>query len=262
MKKLLMFDHDGTICQTNSNAYDSIIHAAEESISQLQPPINHTIENWEELFKNTEGTTEANLAHHLFAQLGIPNALQAECATKFYLARARWYESMQSMGEYVWDSYYPDALKLIAAAGQDTNVLLHLVSGNPRSTLEKRMPKEIALHFQNHDFELQGTFGEEARTRKDLILINIEKAKQDNQFSSKHDAKGFLSNAYYIADSENDLYAGLEAKVRVIWIPSRKLQTVVEQKSKREIRLFETFIGNEFIIVNNLDSDDVQRFLA
>jgi phosphoglycolate phosphatase-like HAD superfamily hydrolase len=264
VKKLIMFDHDGTLCDTNENAYESIKYATNMAFSLLNINMDANIINWQSIFSETTGTTEKYFVEHIANIYSVPLNKRKWFEERYYKSRTKWYQNMSEFNEYVWDTYYPDAEKLLIDISKikTPEVILSLVTGNPSCVITERIPQHIKNHFYNSKKLLQGTFGEEGVTRKELLLKNIEKAKNENSFIPRYDKNNFITNAYYIADSKNDLYAGIEAKVNIIWIPSRSLQIFFKETSSNEIKIYKSFLPDNFLTTNNLTSEEVYKFLG
>ncbi|HQM15685.1 MAG TPA: HAD hydrolase-like protein [Candidatus Woesebacteria bacterium] len=258
---LVLFDHDGTFCQTNHNAYDSIKYAANKAFSlvDMEAPLPEI--NWDVIFHETKGTTEAYLARVLaFRYLSKIHLFEA-FANYFYQARANWYHEQKQMGEFVDDSYYPDIEELLTWLSKNYDCHLGLVTGNPRSVLAERLKISYQKIFRNHSKELMGAFGNEAESRADLLLLALERFQKYDGFKPQKDSNGYLQNVFYIADSENDFFSGLDAKMQMVWIPDRALSAIHDIKAKKHIQ----FIGShaefaQFVIVNNAMSSELLSY--
>lgn len=112
IKYLFLFDHDGTLCNSNEYSYDSIKEAFHTALRNFNPGSENGI-NWDKAFSDTKGTTERNLIRYLSYTNGIPYERHEILEQNFYLLRAQWYENMKRLKEYVWDTYYPDTLELL-----------------------------------------------------------------------------------------------------------------------------------------------------
>ena len=260
--KLFLIDHDGTLCQTNDNAYDSLVAAIKEASHFFGVDTTHLEDNWNQLFSSTTGTSEKFLGKVLFYKLNIQQDQLDNFLKRFYQSRANWYANMRAHGEYVQDTYYPDALQMIEYISQSENSLLMMVTGNPSQVIEQRFASSLRRFFSNGSDELFGAFGEEAETRQDLIDIAVQKAnKHFCKFEANKDDNGFIDNVYYIGDSRADFFAGLKAKVKTIWIPSRQLQAFKQVASEDSISFIETHLSEQVCISNSLESEQVIKFL-
>lgn len=261
---LLMFDHDGTLCDTNENAYDSIKFATLSAVSTFNKNLTVNNIDWGHIFSETLGTTEKNFVQVAANMMSIPLSMHNLFEERFYISRKNWYQNMINLKEYVWDTYYPDAEKLLNDTEKEerANIIKYLVTGNPIHVLEERIPKHIRMHFNSKENQLQGTFGNEALSRKELITKCVQKAIESYKFRPIKNKNGIISNAYYIADSKNDFYAGIEAKVKTIWIPSRSLQNTISESNTQELKLFRQLMPESFITTNNLSSEEVYNFIG
>lgn len=237
---LLMLDHDGTLCNTNENAFESI-KSATISASQIFTK-DFTGENldWNLVFSQTVGTTESYYVRVVANIISIPINQLKLFEERYYTARKNWYQNMINLNEYVWDTYYPDAEKLLLDTSKQhkIKIIKYLVTGNPQQVINERIPQHVRYHFSDTKGNLNGTFGDEGLSRKDLILKTVEKAIKQQDFKPVCNGNRIITNAYYIADSKNDLYAGIEARVRTVWIPSRSLQHLIVENNTQEVKIF------------------------
>jgi phosphoglycolate phosphatase-like HAD superfamily hydrolase len=259
--KLLLVDHDGTLCDTNPLAYDSMKYAFNTVVDILGINLREDID-WDKVFADTRGTTEKNLIRYLSYYCGIHFDKVKQLESKFYHFRAKWYENMRSCNEYIWDTYYPDAHQLVFECAKSNSYELWLLTGNPEVVLEERLSNSIKEIFSKNG-KLQGVFGDLFYSREEVIEAALEKAKIEfGENIVDKDSIGFHKNVYYVADSRSDFFAGIEAKVRTVWIPSRSLQDVIEKKDEDYVRFIENTLGDRVLIVNDLFSDEVKKFVG
>lgn len=259
---LFLIDHDGTLCDTNPLAYESIKYAFQTTVEVMKLSIINDVD-WEKIFSETRGTTEKHLARYLCYACGIPFNKTKQFEEKFYHFRAKWYENMRTSNEYIWDSYYPDTHQLIYDCKKSGRFELWLLSGNPRIVLKERLSNSISDIFRDNSGDLKGAFGEEAYSRQKLIAKALEKSERDiDGFRVRRDRLGFARNVFYVADSRNDFFAGIEVKIKTIWIPSRTLQNTVDIRNEDYVRFIMNTLGERVLIVNDLYTDKVFRFIG
>lgn len=263
VETLILIDHDGTLCNTNLNAFDSIKYAARTACESIKVDYDKLNVDWDKLMTELRGTTEKNLVKHICYNYEIPYIQSGLFEERFYLARANWYANMKSYNEYVYDSYFPDAESLIHHAHNDPTKAIWLVTGNPKVVVSERLAPHIRKFFCNEFGDLMGAFGDEAFTRKELIFNAIDRAEKEYPgFRPVKNGFGFTTNVVYIGDGRHDFFAGLEAKVRTIWIPSRLLQEVKESLSLDYIRFMKNILPTQIEITNDLSSDSTLSFLG
>lgn len=260
-KKLILFDHDGTLCETNPLAYDSIKSAFHSAILSLKLPNNVEID-WEKVFAETTGTTEKNVVRSIGYLGSIPLQMIPDLENKFYNFRAKWFQTMRESGEYVWDSYYPDAHQLAYECFRKKNIHGWLLTGNPEIVVKERITNSLRDIFIGKNGKMMGVFGNEALTREGLLQKAIEKGVHEfGKTMLTKDSKGFYKNIFYIADSRNDFFAGLDAQVKTVWVPSRKLQDIISIKNQDYVKFIKKMMGSEFLITNDLSSKEVYSYL-
>ncbi len=259
--KLILFDHDGTLCETNPMAYDSMKSAFHTTLESLKLKTDVEID-WERTFAETAGTTEKNLVRYVSYVHSVPPQLIPDFENKYYKFRAKWFQTMRESGEYVWDSYYPDAHQLAYECARRRNFHGWLLTGNPEIVVEERLTNSLRDIFLGKDGKIKGVFGNEALTRQDLLTKAIQKAEQAfGKSILDTNSKGFYKHIYYIADSRNDFFAGLEAKIKAVWIPSRKLQSLVDIKNQDYVKFITKMLGNNILITNDLSSKEVYDYI-
>jgi phosphoglycolate phosphatase-like HAD superfamily hydrolase len=258
--KLFLIDHDGTLCQTNPFAFESIKYAALDAVNKLGHENKITTNDWDDIFSETSGTTEKNLARFICNMIGVP---LEEFEKYFYSSRANWFLQMKKSQEFIFDTYYPDAEFLINKVDASSDYHLMMVTGNPENVMDVRLSTHLRKHFCNDGDRILGGFGNECFSRQDLIKNAIEDAiKLFPDFVPSKNNFGFYDNVYYIGDGYKDFKAGIYAKVKTIWIPSRSLPMVKEKSSDEQIKLLMDVLGSNAIITNNLESKPVLDFIG
>jgi len=262
MKKLILLDHDGTVCKSNENAYDSIKYAAQQAARNVGVDIKEIEIDWSKVFNETRGTTEKNLVHYLVYLFHIPLVKFPEFERLFYLSREAWYKNMKKYKEFVYDLYYPDDEIIVEDLEKDEDNILRLVTGNPSNVLEQRIINFLRGKFIDSEGKLQGFFGESAYSRVELLKLAVSSVKKEvDEFEPEFDEQGFMKNVYYIADSRADLFAALYAKIRMVWVASRTLQEVKDTESEDAIGYILKMHKDRILITNNLENDEVAKFL-
>jgi len=258
---LIFFDHDGTLCNTNQNAYDSLIFAAKEAAKIIGIEVDEFTIDWNKVFAETAGTTEKNYIYQVSSYYNIPQLKFNKFEELFYQSRVNWYRNMKSHDEYIYDTYYPDAEVLIDNLAQDKNNILRLLTGNPTSTIKERISNSMRGRFLNSDRELLGYFGELTFTRSDLINYAIKDISIIFPNFTIENRDGFIKNVCYVADTKADLFACLKSQIKVVWIPSRKIQDIVKIQSDEALEYIIKSNPNQILLTNNLESKSVIDFI-
>jgi phosphoglycolate phosphatase-like HAD superfamily hydrolase len=260
---LILLDHDGTLCNTNLNAFDSMKYAARTACESIKVDYDKLNLDWDKLTSETRGTTEKNLVKHICYEYEIPYKQSELFEERFYIARANWYTNMKSYNEYIYDSYFPDAETLIHQSYKDPTKVIWLITGNPKVVVAERLAPHIRKYFTDKNGDLLGAFGNEALSRAELIHLAINRAtKSLPNFQPKKNGLGFTTNVIYIGDGRHDFFAGLEAKVRTVWIPSRLLQEVKENLALDYNRFLKSLLPTQIEITNDLSCPNTLSFLG
>jgi phosphoglycolate phosphatase-like HAD superfamily hydrolase len=257
---LVLFDHDGTTCLTNENAYESIQYGIREAAKMLNIDISPIENNWDQFFHETRGTTEQYVLKVVFNKSTTNIHLFDDYANLYYTARANWYKNMKSYRHYTYDTYYPDAESLIFHCWKTPNIHLGLLTGNPIDTMRERLATHLSeIFFSPNSIN---TFGNEASSREELIRLSIEKAKARIPNFDLHLENNIATNVVYIGDSRADLFSGLTAQVKTVWIPSRMLQITKDSLSEDAIILLRKLLPKAIHITNSLETPETLDFVV
>jgi len=257
---LVLFDHDGTTCLTNENAYESIKYAVRESCKIMGIDLGDIEQKWDQLFHECRGTTELYFIQVVFNKLANHKQFIQDFANLYYTARANWYKNMKSYNHYTYDTYYPDAENLIFHCWKTPNIHIGLLTGNPEDTMKER----LATHL-SEIFLIPGainTFGNEASSREELIKLAIDKAISRIPNFKITQNGNIITNVIYIGDSRADLFAGLAAQVKTIWVPSRTLQNLHDAMSEDSVMVLRKLLPSAILITNNLETPEVKKFIT
>lgn len=260
---LVLIDHDGTLCDTNPSAYESIKYAFDRACENQRVVINGEV-NWDKIMDDLRGTTEKNLVRYLCYSFNIPFEKSETFEQRFYYFREKWYENSRKLGEFIWDTYYPDTHQLLTEYSRFPRYILWLLTGNPDNVIEQRLSNSLRTIFSNKkDKKLQGVFGNESYTRKGMIELACTKAEVNIEgFKVHRDEMGYTTNVVYIADSRHDFFSGIEAKVKMVWVPSRSLQDTIEMRSQDYVKFAISTLGEKrLLIVNDLYTEKVKEFI-
>jgi hypothetical protein len=119
------------------------------------------------------------------------------------------------------------------------------------------------LRYFSDSNRIRGSFGDEGDNREELLEKAIHETQKSNKdFTIIRDSLGFAQNIYYIADSKTDFYAGLNCKIRSIWIPSRIAHDVKELANEISTKYILDLLGNRVLMTNNLSSLEVMNMLG
>lgn len=261
---LVLIDHDGTLCDTNPYAYESMKFATEMACRGVKLDLKNLNINWEDLFAQTQGTTEKNYLRIFCFRYAIPFADINFFEERYYEARTVWYRNMKSFHENPYDTYYPDTENLINICNHRPNLNTWLMTGNPRQVMKERLAKHLLNYFSDERQEdLQGAFGDEAYSRDELFQIAIKKAELSIKgFKIIRDSLGFATNVIYIGDGRKDFFSALNAKIVSVWVPSRKLQETKEIATQDYMVFLKKMLGKRIQVVNRVDAEEVLSLIG
>jgi phosphoglycolate phosphatase-like HAD superfamily hydrolase len=263
MKKLILMDHDGTLCDTSECAYDSIKYAAQAACRKNKIDYELLQKQWDIIVAETAGTTEKNLVKNICIRLDILPPKSKKFEQDFYFFRSDWFRFMKKKKEFIYDTYYPDAEHLVQRAYRTQNFYCYLVTGNPKLTATERLTPHMRVYFSEKNGGLAGAFGEEGWTRQDLMEVAIKKCSQVHKdFRFARDTNGFYTNVFYIGDTYSEFVSALRAKIKIIWIPSRTLQVLKKTIAQEHVGLLRDAFPRYLRITNNLETEDISRFLG
>lgn len=257
---LILIDHDGTLCQTNPSAYDSINYAIENALRTIK--LTPKFIDLDSIMTQLSGTTEKRLVQELISIYSIDLNKQSLFESSFYQSRTNWYKTMKSHNEFIFDTYYPDMEYLVKRIVDNPHFHLGLVTGNPSPVINIRLSPHIKDFFTQKK-HLFGAFGEESTSRTELILKAITKSKSVFPgFIPIKNSNGFFKNIFYIGDSKHDFIAGLTARVKTIYIPSRSLQHTKSVKNEEYVQLIDNILGGELLVTNDCSSQTTLDFVG
>jgi phosphoglycolate phosphatase-like HAD superfamily hydrolase len=257
---LVLFDHDGTTCLTNDNAYESIKYAVREASKVMDINLGNIEEKWDQLFHECRGTTELYFIKVVFNNIANHKQSLEDFANLYYTARANWYKNMKSYNHYTYDTYYPDAENLIFHCWKTPNIHIGILTGNPEDTMKERLATHLSeIFFSSNTIN---TFGNEASSREELINLAVAKAESQIPNFKVNKINNVITNVIYIGDSRADLYACIDAHLKNIWVPSRTLQNLHDAMSEDSVMALRKLLPSAILITNNLESPEVKNFLV
>jgi phosphoglycolate phosphatase-like HAD superfamily hydrolase len=262
-KKLILFDHDGTICYTKTRAYESLIYALKEALKLVEIDFENQNVDVNGIFTIETGTTEKNLVRAFAFAYNVPFLQFEKFEDEFYRSRTNWYEYLKIRNYSLEEEYYSDSIDLITELRKDPTNLIGIVTGNPSSVFDLRKTNFVADSFtKTKEGRILGAYGEEDFTREGLIELAIERAEREFQFNTSRDYLKFATNVWYIADTQKDLYSCLNAKCRFIWVPTRSLPKTQDLKYEDHIRYLCHLFGSRITVTNKLDTPEIFKILS
>ena len=260
LKYLVLFDHDGTLCHEDKFETESFKFAFNFAAQRINEPINNDIDI-EQLKRDVKGTTERNLVRQYCLLSNIPYSKLEAFESSFYFGRAKWYEAMKSGNEFIWSSYYPDSYYILSKLAKDKKYTTSLITGNPKELIGIKVPGEILNYFIGKN-GIKGVFGDQADTREELLEMAIDQAvKLWKGFEVSRDTHGFVENVFYIADSKSDFFAGINSKIKTIWIPSRNHKDCLDLIDDISIKYIINSLKGRALITNDLSSTETLKML-
>lgn len=237
-KRLILFDFDGVCVKPGILTMDSITEVANLVLEYIGHD-SISEELWQEIFKQTTGTTELALIEHISGIFEF-DATTKDIFKEMYLYGREMYISQLSREhdqqyEGAVDETYFDALCLLEYLSINEENVIWLTSGNPSKVMRQRLLQnpDFIDYFGprvKEGFGLNGAFGEEAMSRSELIKIAIQRAI-DQGFVPEYDETGKILNIVYIGDAPHDLVAGIE---------------MANELGVRTVLLRRNYIGNEY----------------
>jgi phosphoglycolate phosphatase len=192
MKRLVLFDIDGTLISTHGLAKESFAQVLEQAFGFDTPARNHSF----------AGKTDRQIYHEVMALTSVPFALVEEKSEEVFEAFFSKLEAVISLDNI---TIHEGVYELLAALEAQPSVTLALLTGNmKRGAKMKLTPPGL---FHRFAF---GAFGDDAVQRRELPDIAVDRAFlfTGNRFTEKE--------IVVIGDTPNDIQCGRHLNVRTI----------------------------------------------
>jgi phosphoglycolate phosphatase len=212
MKKLILFDIDGTLIKTSNEHKKSFSYAFKKV---------HNIESSIDLI-NYHGKTDQQIIIEILTikKLNRKKMKLKECMNEMILYMQK---------QKIKVELIQGIKKLIHKLQKDH--VLGLVTGNLKFIAIKKLKK---VKIDNY-FKIGG-FGSDAINRSDLIKIAIKRAKEKFNFK----------DVFVIGDTPNDIIAGKEVNVKTIAVATG-IYSIEKLKKYKPDYVFENLNNNEII---------------
>lgn len=219
-----MFDWDGVLVTPTDDSFSIMKEAFGHVFMDSSPSkfIAYEKIDWPKVFGETKGSTENWLVQVVCEQLGIPQREIAPLKTAFIAERERLildYNHHRGIEYFDDGNVFEDAHLLLKGINEVyPEAIIAIVSGNPSSILNGRVPRELRTSF---DFWIGGEYG---RYRHEMVKIAQNQAV-DLGWEPKYDKEKKLLNGFYFDDSLHAvidvLYRG-EARTIYVARPGEK----------------------------------------
>lgn len=230
MKKLVLFDLDGTLVNTGSTGRKALTKAMTKLYGKT-PVFDHSLisgrtdtENFElvyQLIKEKKPTkTEVTKIREMYLQL-LPLELKKSCKEKHY-------------------KLVTGVKKLLAKLSKEKDIILGLGTGNiERGAILKLEPSGLLPYF------LIGGYGEDGRTREQMLQTAVKRAEK------KFKTKLAPSQVYIVGDTHRDILAAKNCGFHSAAITSgfgdpkllQRAAAELEVKNFNDIKTFYVWLG-------------------
>lgn len=183
MKKLLLFDIDGTLTYSKNRVGHKVTYAAFEELVGIPIPDDHPAP--------FAGKTDLQIFRELAAEFGADPAVVEQQSPNVSAALHRRFEEYATPE---WIALLPGAAELVRALAERSDVTLGLLTGNVKPCAYLKLRSNGLDGF--FDF---GAFGCESADRTELPPIAVERA-------NAHTGAGFTSdNTIIVGDALGDI---------------------------------------------------------
>jgi phosphoglycolate phosphatase len=160
MKRLLLFDIDGTLLSTNGAARRAFHRALLEVYATAGPIDNHPF----------NGKTDPQIARELLSAAGLPQPRIDEGLQQLWGSYLTAFEQEMRATDYQ-TRVYPGVRPLLDALSKHPDVILGLLTGNVARGAELKL-KSAGLHEYFHF----GAFGSDSEHRTSLPQVAVDRA--------------------------------------------------------------------------------------
>ncbi len=181
MKKLVLFDIDGTLLSVNAINRSVLVDALQEVYGTAGSAGTH----------NFAGKMDSNIIYEVLQSAGLGNS---DIAAKFELAKATYIELFRQQAKPSDVLLMEGIPELLSELSGHSDIMLGLLTGN----FEASGRHKLLLPEINHHFPF-GAFADDAPSRNDLPAVAVEKAYQLTG------VKFFNHDIIIIGDTEHDI---------------------------------------------------------
>ena len=186
MRRLLLFDIDGTLLSTNGAARRAFQQALQHVYSTTGPIERHPF----------NGKTDPQIARELLRAAGLADATIDAGLPRLYDSYLTALQNEMRATDYR-TTVYPGIRDLLAALAEEESAVLALLTGNVQRGAELKL-SSAGLH----DYFTFGAFGSDCEQRAGLPQIAVERAQQ----RTGHAFRG--RDIVVIGDTPHDIRCG------------------------------------------------------
>lgn len=227
--RLVLFDIDGTLLWTGGAGRAALKLALQEvygtagALDMIDPG----------------GRTIKEIVLAVLAEADIAPARVAEARDQFYAVMVREFDRLIASGDYRVEAC-PGGVSLVNALSAHPDVLPGLLTGNPRSTADRKLR---AAGYALDAFRV-GAYGDESEDRVVLLRLAIRRAEQQ--------AARPIGGVSVIGDTVRDITCGQAAQAQTIAV-STGGSTRAQLAAAHPTALFDDLTNTEAILALLLD---------
>lgn len=192
MKKLILFDIDGTLLVGSTQTHREAFHHAFNEVYNKNAIVDSVKHN---------GKTDKKIIIDILTENGLSRDDVLSKFNEAYTAMADYFSRNIDVS---WEQEIGPGIEQLLIALKNKGHILGLVTGNLEGIAKLKMNKTGLMHF----FEV-GAFGSESEVRSDLVKNAVKRAEKKYGIIN-------LGDVFVIGDSIRDIECSREAGVRVI----------------------------------------------
>lgn len=187
MKKLVLFDLDGTLVTTGGAGYRALVKGAEQLYGK-KPKFEHA------LISGRTDLDNFSIVYGLLHNGKKPSAAELKKLEKAYLAQLP--EEVHALVREKKYELFPGVAGFLKELSKDKEVVLALGTGNvEKGAFIKLEPSGLGKHFT------VGGYGADGHTREDMLKAAVKRAEK------KYNTKFTPDQVYVIGDTHRDICA-------------------------------------------------------